>query len=365
MKKAKLKDLVVVINGLTGKTKIDFESDKCNAKYIQFKNIHSPKIVESQLGNVYLESGESQNNILKNDIVMTGSSENIEEVGTTNINLLDMKNLYLNSFSYALRPTSIVNPLYLHYYLKSNNIRKQIILQGQGITRINLSPSRVLNIDLTIHEIHKQIKIGNLFSTMDKLIEDKEELIKSLSLEKREVSKKLLPRCTKNTNHKTLGSICKITTGKIDANAMVENGKYKFFTCAKETYSIDQYAFDCDALLISGNGSQVGHIHSYNGKFNAYQRTYVLSEFSYDKSYIYQYLLVHLKRRIDEEVSASNIPFIKMDTLHSLNIPSIEQKEQKKIGNLLSSMDKIIDLHKQELEQLKLKKKYYLNKIFN
>ena len=66
-----------------------------------------------------------------------------------------------------------------------------------------------------------------------------------------------------------------MTTGKLDANAMVENGKYRFYTCAKDYYKINEYAFDTDALLISGNGANVGYIHHYEGKFNAYQRTYV------------------------------------------------------------------------------------------
>src|SRR5690606_38159746 len=70
----------------------------------------------------------------------------------------------------------------------------------------------------------------------------------------------------------TLGkSFGKITTGKLDANAMSASGEYPFFTCAKEVYRINHYAFDCDALLISGNGANVGYVHHHNGNFNAYQ----------------------------------------------------------------------------------------------
>ena len=51
--------------------------------------------------------------------------------------------------------------------------------------------------------------------------------------------------------------ISQITTGKLDANAMIPNGKYRFYTCAKDYYYIDNYAFDDEALLISGNGEYV------------------------------------------------------------------------------------------------------------
>src|SRR5690606_33281709 len=79
---------------------------------------------------------------------------------------------------------------------------------------------------------------------------------------------------------KKLGEVIeKCTTGKLDANAMVENGDYRFYTCAREFYYINEYAFDDEALLISGNGANVGYIHYYKGKFNAYQRTYVLLGF--------------------------------------------------------------------------------------
>ena len=68
------------------------------------------------------------------------------------------------------------------------------------------------------------------------------------------------------------------TTGKLDSNAMVENGDYPFFTCAKEVFRIDKYAFDQEALLLAGNNAAGKYdVKYYKGKFNAYQRTYVLS----------------------------------------------------------------------------------------
>lgn len=68
------------------------------------------------------------------------------------------------------------------------------------------------------------------------------------------------------------------TTGKLDSNASVEKGAYPFFTCSKELLRIDTYAFDQEALLLSGNNAAGKYdVKYYAGKFNAYQRTYVLS----------------------------------------------------------------------------------------
>ena len=64
---------------------------------------------------------------------------------------------------------------------------------------------------------------------------------------------------------KPLGEVAElITTGKLNANAMEENGIYPFFTCNENPYKINTYAFDMEAILISGNGSQVGHINRYS-----------------------------------------------------------------------------------------------------
>ena len=68
-----------------------------------------------------------------------------------------------------------------------------------------------------------------------------------------------------------LGDICQITTGKLDANAQVDNGIYPFFTCAEQPFKIDSFAFDTEALLISGNGANLGYINYYNGKFKITQ----------------------------------------------------------------------------------------------
>ncbi len=159
-------------------------------------------------------------------------------------------------------------------------------------------------------------------------------------------------------------SFGKITTGKLDANAMSENGEYPFFTCAKEAYRINHYAFDCDALLISGNGANVGYVHHYNGKFNAYQRTYVLTEAKHDIHYLKVYVEVNLQERLRVEVNAGNTPYIVKSTLSDMLIglpkSSIEQQRiaftLADIDALISSLDHLIskkrDIQQATMQQL-------------
>ena len=162
-----------------------------------------------------------------------------------------------------------------------------------------------------------------------------------------------------------LGNHCEITTGKLDANAMVERGQYRFYTCAKDYYLIDKYAFDTDALLVSGNGANVGYIHHYKGKFNAYQRTYVLDRFEQDIFFIKYYLEKNLHKRISTEKKDGNTPYIVMSTLTDMVVmlPK-DKKEQQKIADCLSSLDELIEAQTKKLESLRLHKKGLMQQLF-
>lgn len=121
-----------------------------------------------------------------------------------------------------------------------------------------------------------------------------------------------------------LASLCGlITTGKLNANAMDDNGAYPFFTCNEEPYRINTYAFDLKAIIISGNGSQVGHLNYYEGKFNAYQRTYIVGDFK-DRAnamYLYYYLLHTLKPYIHRNSRKGSVPYITMPMLVNFTFP--------------------------------------------
>ena len=97
-------------------------------------------------------------------------------------------------------------------------------------------------------------------------------------------------KCPNGVQYKKLKDICKMETGKLNANAAVEDGEYNFYTTSKKISKIDTYRWDTEALLIAGNAN-VGDVKYYKGKFEAYQRTYVLTEFD---DYIVVKYLYHI-----------------------------------------------------------------------
>jgi type I restriction enzyme M protein len=134
-----------------------------------------------------------------------------------------------------------------------------------------------------------------------------------------------------NYEFRKLGELCKIRTGKKDVNSGNENGKYPFFTCARQhTYS-DEYSFDAEAILIAGNGD-VGAVQYYSGKFEAYQRTYVLTDWvGIEGRFLYFLLSDRLKETVSKLKQGNTMPYIKLDMLTDFEIPLPPLEVQKEI----------------------------------
>lgn len=145
---------------------------------------------------------------------------------------------------------------------------------------------------------------------------------------------------------KTVGLACNISTGKLDANQAVSGGKYPFFTCAEFPDNIDHFAYDDDVVLVAGNNARGNfHVSRYKGKFNAYQRTYILTaKEGFNIDYIYYALKLELKR-LRERAQGSQTKFLTMPILTGIHLRDVTGDEQTEIANVLSALDKKIELN--------------------
>ena len=143
-----------------------------------------------------------------------------------------------------------------------------------------------------------------------------------------------------------IDKICNITTGKLDANKAVSNGDYPFFTCAEFPDKIDSFAFDDDVVLVAGNNANGNfHVSRFKGKFNAYQRTYVLTaKQGEDIDYVYYSLKLELKR-LREKSQGSQTKFLTMPILSNIVVNDIKYDDQVAISSILSRIDKKIELN--------------------
>lgn len=151
-----------------------------------------------------------------------------------------------------------------------------------------------------------------------------------------------------------LGDICTIKTGKKDVNQGNPDGEYPFFTCAREHTFSDSYSFDTEALLIAGNGD-VGHVQYFKGKFEAYQRTYVLSDFkgNADIKFIYYYLSNRLKPILELQKLGNTMPYIKLGMLTDFAVPLPPLEVQKEIVEQIEVKQKMLDGAKAVVENWK------------
>ena len=141
-----------------------------------------------------------------------------------------------------------------------------------------------------------------------------------------------------------IGDLTKIRTGKLDANASSEDGQYPFFTCSREPLKISSYSYDCECVLVAGNGDL--NVKYYNGKFDAYQRTYIIEDNSDGKLYM-PYLYYFMEGYIEElrkQAIGGVIKYIKLGNLTDALIELPSFNKQKEVVNILEKSKKIIDL---------------------
>ncbi len=129
-----------------------------------------------------------------------------------------------------------------------------------------------------------------------------------------------------------LGESCSVVTGRLDANAQDKKGKYAFFTCGVEVYKTLNYAFDCDAILLGGNNASGDYkMHRYCGKFNAYQRVYVISCQNINiLDYLY-YVIKSWLPSLKRNSQGTTTRFIKLGQVTDMLVPLPPLAEQKRI----------------------------------
>ena len=159
-----------------------------------------------------------------------------------------------------------------------------------------------------------------------------------------------------------LGQLVSIQTGKLDANEAVPGGKYPFFTTAKEISCINEYAYDDEVVLVAGNGDL--NVKYYKGKFNAYQRTYILTSNSNVRmKYLYYFLDKYIEVLRYQSIGGV-IKYIKLNNLSDAKIPMRSTIEQDKIIRILEKLDNEIIIRNKQLSELSNLVKSRFNEMF-
>ena len=227
---------------------------------------------------------------------------------------------------------------FIYWFLRARHSELNRI--GTGSTFKAINRKTLESIEFPKYNKNEQYYIAEILSKIDKTIGEKKAQLEKLDNLIKARFVEMFKDCIESVKLEQV--VTSIKTGKLDANAEKKDGKYPFFTCDATPKRIDDYVFDTEAILISGNGSRVGHVHYYKGKFNAYQRTYVLSDFRHDVdlSYLKTYLENELRPYIARNKKGSAVPYITLPMLQNFKLPFPPLEKQKEFATFVAQVDK-------------------------
>lgn len=174
----KLGDIGETFTGLAGKTKLDFGHGQ--ARFVTYMNVFANAISNENLVEP-IEVDDSQNEVIKGDVFFTTSSETPEEVGMSSVWMGEARNVYLNSFCFGYRPKQKIDSAYLAYMLRASTFRKQVVFLAQGVSRYNISKTKVMDIKIYLPSFLEQERIGSYFLKLDDLINQHQQQITKLN----------------------------------------------------------------------------------------------------------------------------------------------------------------------------------------
>ena len=188
-KEVKLGEVGETYTGLSGKTKEDFGHGE--GKFITYVNVFNNPLTDLYgLDNVEID--DKQRRVQYGDVLFTTSSETPEDVGLSSVWMGTEDNVYLNSFCFGYRPQKgIFDLYYLAFVLRSFSVRKEFMLLAQGISRFNISKTKVMDMSIHVPSLPEQEAIGSFFQDLDKAIAKQEEKVNQLKESKQTLLRKM------------------------------------------------------------------------------------------------------------------------------------------------------------------------------
>lgn len=312
----KISDIGTVVGGATPSTKKVENYEGGNISWITPKDLSTfsgryIKRGERNITEIGLKSCSTQ--LMPKNTVLFSSRAPIGYVAIT------ANEVCTNQGFKSVIPNENTDALFLYYLLKYN--KDKIESMGSGTTFKEVSGNTMKNIVVSVPTDKKtQENIASVLGSIDDKIEENERINNNLEQQADALYQTFFsPKSGTQGKIVTLDEYCFIFTGKKNANASVNDGKYKFFTCAPEALQIDSYIFDGNAIIVSGNGAYTGRTRFYSGKFDLYQRTYactLLDNVNPDFIFpLYWFVKLELSKKIMGGTRGSAIPYIVMNDL--------------------------------------------------
>lgn len=245
---------------------------------------------------------------------------------------------------------------FLSYFLSTPAFKEMVDKANNGSSQPNLSASSVKDFKISLPPLPQQQKIANILDAADALRQNDKALIAKYD----ELTQALFLDMFGDpvSNPKGLEKVkfldlFNIETGKLDSNHSVINGKYPFFTCAKDVLAINSFSYDKEALLLAGNNAAgVYDVKHYIGKFDAYQRTYILTLDPTLRSYLFYKLHLELKLKDLQKLSiGSSTKYLTMKIFERIEFLSPPLELQNQFAERVAVIEEQKAIAQKSLEQ--------------
>ena len=360
-----LGEITELYTGLSGKNKEHFK--KGNAPYVTYKNIFENLAVDSSiLEMVRIEADERQHSIKYGDILITGSSENIEEVGMASVVTFHPETgIYLNSFSFGIRfhPTVQLSPEFTKYLFRSDLLRKQIMKTASGVTRFNVSKKKFSAITIPIPPLRVQARIVEILDKFTQLEAELEARKKQYAYYRDQLLNfSQCPPLNVNIEWKTLGEVCSILRGRrLTKKQLSEEGKYPVFHGGLEPIGYyDESNRKGDTTMVINVGASAGTIGYSQNDFWSSDGCFCISDTPLALSRFIFYVLQSKELQIKGKVRKAGIPTLDSNILEQLPIPLPPLSEQRRIVDILDRFDTLTNSISEGLpKEIALRRKQY------
>ncbi|QSR05063.1 restriction endonuclease subunit S [Lactococcus sp. LG1267] len=289
----------------------------------------------------------------------------------------------LSTLYIVFKPTNIDSDFLEKYYDTAywhKEVSKHAAEGARNHGLLNIAATDFFKTELVIPKrIEEQQRIGSFFKQLDETITLHQRKLEKLKQLKLAYLQQLFPKSGGNISkirfayfedvweQRKSKELCTISTGKGNTQDRVDDGTYPFYVRSATIEKSDEYLYDQEAVLTVGDGVGTGKVFHYvNGKYNLHQRVYRMYNFKeVSAKYFYYYFSKNFYKRVMSMTAKTSVDSVRMEMIADMNIFFPSVKEQEKIVELFSNLDKTIALHQEKLNQLKTCKKALLQKIFN
>lgn len=234
----------------------------------------------------------------------------------------ELPNMKIQKALHRVRVNEEMDYRYVYYWFLLAGKQGALKQYYTGATIMHMPGQKLKEVVIDKPPLGVQRQIGYYLESFDNLIDNNQKQIKLLEEAAQRLYKEwfvdlrfpgykdveIVDGVPEGWKKVGLAKIAPIVTGKKDANFGIDSGKYLFFTCAQEPIKAPSYSFDCDAVILAGNGDF--NVKLYRGQFEAYQRTYVFSPHNSDNLYLLYYAVKDSMRQLFQGASGSTIKFL-------------------------------------------------------